>query len=139
VPEGYFELAKFTWNATESGQTPLGNAIRTGTPAVARDIQREAGPQSWRDDALRCGFGSCVALALRIDDRVIGALVIYAEEADAFGDEEVGLLSEAAADLSFRIASQRAELEPARMKESEERLRPAAEAARMSQQPGVVE
>ncbi len=139
VPEGYFELAKFTWNATEDGQTPLGNAIRTGAPVVARDIQREAGPQSWRDDALRCGFGSCVALALRINDRVIGVLVIYAEETDAFSDEEVRLLSEAAADLSFGIASQRAEVEQARMKKSEERLRLATETARMSRQPGAVE
>lgn len=124
VPEGYFELAKFTWNATESGQTPLGNAIRTGAPAVAPDIQSEAVPQSWRDDALRCGFGSYVALPLHIDEHVIGVLVIYAEETDAFNDEEVRLLSEAAADLSFWIAGQRAEVEQARMKESEERLRP---------------
>lgn len=133
VVDGYFENVKLTWSDTESGRTPAGRAIRTGKPAVVQNIQRETGPQAWQDDTLRCGCGACLALPLRIDDRVIGVLNICAEETDAFSAEEVGLLSEAAADLSFGIASQRAEVEHVGMKvtlrTAEERFRAATEAS----------
>lgn len=129
VAKGYFEHVKLTWSDT--GSASPGVAIRTGTPVVIRNIQAERGPHPWQDYVLRSGCGSCVALPLRIDDRVIGVLNIYAAESDAFSDEEVGLLSEAAADLSFGIASQRAKLERASMKgalkTAEARFRVAAE------------
>lgn len=133
VAEGCFENVKLTWDETESGQPPPASAIRTGMPVVVQNIQTEAGPQPWRDYALHSGCGSCIALPLRIDDRVIGVLNICAEEADAFSDDEVRLLSEAAADLSFGIASQRASVEHAHMKRTlktaEERFKAAAEAS----------
>jgi len=132
VTGGCFENVKLTWNETESGGAPPGRAIRTGIPVVVQDIQSETGPQRWRDFALRCGCGSCLALPLRIDDRVIGVLNICAEEPDAFSDDEVELLGEAAADLSFGIASRRAAVEHAGMKitlkTAEDRFRAAAEA-----------
>jgi putative nucleotidyltransferase with HDIG domain len=80
-------------------------------PVVVQNMQMEPGPQLWRDYALRCGCGSCVALPLRIDDGVIGVLNICAEETDAFGEEEIGLLSQTSAELSFGIASQRTRAE----------------------------
>ena len=132
VAEGYFENVKFTWNETESGRAPPGRAIRTRVPVVVHDIRRETGPLPWQECALRCNCGSCIALPLSIGDRVIGVLNICAEETSAFCDDEVRLLSESAADLSFGIASRRAELEHARMtqalKTAEERFKAAAEA-----------
>ncbi len=132
IAEGYFENVKFTWSDTESGCTPPGQAIRTGMPAVVQDIQREAGPQPWQDYAMRSGIGACLALPLRINERVIGVLNICAEETQAFSDEEIKLLSEAADDLSFGIAGLRAALEQTRMartlKTAEERYKAAAEA-----------
>ncbi len=131
VADGYFENVKLTWSETENGRAPPGRAIRTGIPVAVQNSQREAGPQPWQDYALRCGCGASLALPLRIDDHVIGVLNICAEEPDAFSDEEIELLSESAADLSFGIASQRAELEHADMKvtlkSAEERFRAAAE------------
>ena len=105
------ENAKFTWSKAESGQTPLGKTARTGLAVVAKDVPREPGPPAWRDFALRSGCGSCVVLPLRINDAVIGVLNICARETDAFSADEVRLLSDAAAELSFGIASQRTEAE----------------------------
>lgn len=56
-----------------------------------------------------------IASDLGLDDRVIGVLNIGAEKTDAFSEGEVKLLSEAAADLSFGIASQRAQAEQGRI------------------------
>ncbi|MDD5336526.1 MAG: GAF domain-containing protein [Rhodoferax sp.] len=133
VVDGYFENVKLTWSEAQSGQAPAGRAIRSDQPAVAQSIEKETGPQPWQDFTLRSGCGACLALPLRLDQQVIGVLNICAREPDTFSDEEVELLSEAAADLSFGIASQRAELERARMqrtlKTAEERFRAAVEAS----------
>jgi PAS domain S-box-containing protein len=130
--EAQFGGVKLSWGDAESAGAPPGRAIRTGTPVVVQDIRREPGPGPWRDYALNCGCGSCIALPVRIDNHVIGVLNICAEEAGAFSAEEIRLLSESAADLSFGIASQRAELERARMQRAltraEDRYQAAAEA-----------
>jgi len=131
VAEGYFENVKLTWSEAESGRAPPGRAIRSGLPVLVQDVRREPVPQPWRDYMLRCGCGAWLALPLNIDDRVIGVLNIGAREPDAFGDEEAGLLAEAAADLAFGIAAQRAHVERAQLKltlkTAEERFRAAAE------------
>ena len=131
VAEGYFEKAKLTWSEIGSGCAPAGSAIRSGMPVVVQNLNSETGRQPWQDDALRCGCGACLALPLRLGERVIGVLNICAGEPDAFGDEELRVLSEAAADLSFGIARQRAEVEQActkrGLKHFEERFRAGVE------------
>lgn len=107
----FLEQAKFTWDEAESGQNPIGKAIRTGNPIIVQDLQREPGPPPWRDYAFRSGCGSCVVLPLRIEGHVIGVLNICVEEKAAFGEDEVILLNEVATDLSFGIASQRTRAE----------------------------
>lgn len=116
VADGCLENVQFTWSEIESRQTPSGRAIRSRVPVVVRDIQKETSQQAWKDYALRCGCGSWLALPLRIGERVIGMLNVCAEEPDAFGDEELRVLSESADDLSFGIAHQRAKVEQACVK-----------------------
>ena len=53
------------------------------------------------------GYSSSLALPLRIDSEIIGALAIYAAEPDAFDGDEVRLLIELADDLAFGIAALR--------------------------------
>jgi len=113
--------ANIAWGETESRQTPLGKAIFTGMPVVVKDVAREPGPPAWREYALRCRCGSCIALPLSVDEGIIGVLNICAEEKDAFSDEDVNLLSEAAAGLAFGIASQRAKAERDRIAQTHRR------------------
>ncbi len=132
VAESHFEGIELTWDETESGSAPPGSAIRTAAPVVVQDTQSESGAGSWREHLMRCGCGACLALPLRIDDRVIGVLNICAAETGAFSEDEVKLLSESAADISFGIASRRAAVEQARMTvalgTAEARFKAAAEA-----------
>ncbi len=104
---GYLDSLGTTWADTERGRGPTGTCIRTGRTVVARDIATDPRMRPWREEALKRGYGSSVAIPLLIDSEVFGALMIYAAEPDTFGAEEVELLSELASDLSFGITTLR--------------------------------
>jgi diguanylate cyclase (GGDEF)-like protein len=93
-----------TWDDRERGRGALGMSIRTGKTSVQRDFATNSNLAPWREEALRRGFQSVAGFPLQIDGRPIGALAIYAPEADAFNDEELELLEESASDLAFGIA-----------------------------------
>jgi diguanylate cyclase (GGDEF)-like protein/PAS domain S-box-containing protein len=125
--EGYLESARITWSATEGGCQPTGTAIRTGQPAIARDLVTDPDDVPWRVEALKRGYASSIALPLCQEGQAFGALNIYATESDAFDPREVCLLSKLADDLAYgmvalrlRADRQRAE---AALRVSEERYR----------------
>lgn len=59
----------------------------------------------WHDKALERGFFASAAIALKSDDRVIGAFTIYAGEPNFFDEGLVKLLIEMAMDISFALGS----------------------------------
>jgi PAS domain S-box-containing protein len=136
--DGYLDDLQITWDDAERGQGPVGRAIRSGRPALARDIPTDPKFSPWREAAVSRGYGSAVSLPLKRPfslslsigekrETVWGSLNIYAEEVDAFDEEEVKLLDELAADLSYGITTLRTRqarnsAEKA-LRESEERLR----------------
>ena len=82
-----------------------GTAIRSGRPAIAKNILNDPNCISWRAEALKWGFFSGIALPLTEADQTYGALNIYAKEPDAFDGDEVKLLLEIANNLSYGIRS----------------------------------
>jgi PAS domain S-box-containing protein len=125
--EGYLENMKVTWADTERGRGPTGTAIRTGQPALARNILTDPHFEPWRAEALKRGYASSCVLPLHWQRRTLGALNIYAAEPDAFSPEEVRLLSDLAANLAFGIAALRTQAarqrDAAALRESEKKLR----------------
>ena len=115
--EGYLENLRITWSDTERGRGPTGTAIRTGEPAVARHILTEPKFAPWRDDALKRGYASSTALPLASNGDIFGALNIYAEEPDAFDEEETNLLTRLAGDLAFALTALRTRIERDRVEE----------------------
>ncbi|MDD3447646.1 MAG: EAL domain-containing protein [Gammaproteobacteria bacterium] len=109
--EGYLERVRVRWDDGPLGQGPAGRAIRGGVPALVRYVEGNPDFSPWREEALRRGYASVLALPLRQADAVIGALCIYAGEPDAFDEGEVGLLDELAADLSYGITALRTRAE----------------------------
>ncbi|HEX8963351.1 MAG TPA: CHASE domain-containing protein [Rhodocyclaceae bacterium] len=103
----YLDGVKITWSDTELGQGPTGTAIRTGMASINSNVLTNPRMGPWRDAAARRGYRSSIALPLTLGDRILGALTIYAGEPDAFDAEELHLLAELAADLSFGIATLR--------------------------------
>ena len=105
---------KVTWSEDEHGRGPLGTAIRTGAITVCKDTRTNPDFGPWRERADQFGFKSVIALPLRCEKSVIGALIIYAGEPDAFGPEERRLIEELAGDLAFGIEVRRREVDRAR-------------------------
>ncbi len=113
--EGYLETLKITWADKKRGQGPTGAAIRTGQPALARDILTDPHFSPWRREARKRGYASSLVLPLIAEGKAFGALNIYAQDADAFDRAEVQLLSDLAANVSFGIMALRAREEQRRL------------------------
>ena len=103
--DGYFAAVSVTATDGEHGQGTIGTAIRTGTPDVCNDMSGDPRMAPWRDEALARGFLATASFPLRLRERTIGALVLFADEADCFQSDEVGLLAAVSDDLSFAIES----------------------------------
>mgnify|MGYP001550962545 FL=1 len=114
--EGYLESVGITWADTARGQGPVGRTIRTGAPVFAQRIRSDPAMAPWLAEALRRGYGSLISLPLKTgDEAVLGIVAVYATEEDVFSADEIQILSEAAADLSFGIASLRVRAERERL------------------------
>jgi diguanylate cyclase (GGDEF)-like protein/PAS domain S-box-containing protein len=86
------------------GQGALGRAIRERRPVFDNDISKEGGVGGRRrQEALRLGYRSLIVLPLYRQEAVVGILALFAKEPSFFDDEEVGLLAELAANLSFAL------------------------------------
>ena len=77
----------------ETACSPADRAIRNRHPAIISDVF---------GDPLFAPF-QAEALPLFVNQQILGALTLYAEKPDAFGTEEVRLLTELADDLAYSI------------------------------------
>lgn len=107
----YLDEVSFSWGDEPTLMGTSGMAIRTGKPAVANNMEADGRFARFTAAALARGFGSIAALPIFAEQHdsenarhdPIGALVIIAEESDAFDDEELALLSDVAAELSYGV------------------------------------
>jgi PAS domain S-box-containing protein len=110
-----------TWHPTERGMGPVGTSVREGRTVTLPDIATDPTYAPWREAALARGYVSGAAIPLCAGSQAFGTLVIYADEADAFGDEEIALLEQLAADLAYGVGTLRARV--ARAAGEAERMR----------------
>ncbi|MGA3031569.1 MAG: EAL domain-containing protein [Candidatus Limnocylindrales bacterium] len=103
----YLDEISVTWGDDPLGRGPTGTAIRTGGVRVARDLVAEPSYETWRAAAVRHHLASSISLPLLKEDVAFGAFMVYAPEADAFGDAEIEILVELADDLAFGIRTLR--------------------------------
>lgn len=106
--DGYVEQAHVSWADNQRGRGPTGTAIRIGKPQVNRSFATDPRMAPWRDEALKHGYASSVALPLPAKTGAFGALTIYSAEQDAFDPEELKLFIELADNLAYGIAALRA-------------------------------
>ncbi|TLM68944.1 MAG: PAS domain S-box protein [Deltaproteobacteria bacterium] len=117
--EGYLSQLRVTWDESDTGRGPAGTAVRTGQTTAVQRIDSNPTFAPWREEALRQGFASAIALPLREGRETFGVLVILAGEPDAFNLDEISLLEELADDLSSGIATIRRQKEQDRLKEEQ--------------------
>lgn len=89
----------------------LSGAMASREPTLIPSIESDALRQECRDDLIKAGCRSGVVLPLIANRGLIGALSIFAENADAFDKAELELLRELADDLAFGIQAQRTHTE----------------------------
>ena len=83
----------------------VGRAIRERKPTFSNDILTEVGVGERTKEALKRGYRSRVALPLRVDDDMVGVIVLFAKEQKFFTEEEMQLLSNLAGDISFALSN----------------------------------
>jgi PAS domain S-box-containing protein len=105
--EGYLQTVNITWADAERGRGPTGTAIRTGKTCWVNNMLTDPDYRPWREEALRRGYASSLALPLMQAGQALGALNIYAAEPDAFDAQEVELLEELAGAVAYGIGVMR--------------------------------
>lgn len=79
--DGYLSNTTITWDDTPEGMGTTGLAIKSKNPSVVNTIDTSPLYAPWRDEALKRGFHSSIALPLiSSDGRVFGALNLYSGE-----------------------------------------------------------
>jgi diguanylate cyclase (GGDEF)-like protein len=90
-------------DGTEPDTTLTGRALRTGEIALCADLARTEPPIASRERLLEVGLRSLVALPLIVGGVRVGALALGSRETHVVGDEELSLLQDIAANLSFAL------------------------------------
>jgi len=103
----YVRNARITWDDSERGRGPTGTALRTGQPCYVGDIIEDPRFTPWRENAVRHGYASSLAVPLKDGGRTFGALNLYAPEPNAFDAEEQKLMWELADSVSHGILALR--------------------------------
>jgi PAS domain S-box-containing protein len=85
------------------GRGPTGTCIRERHPSVYNDFLHDPETLPWRDRAAPFGIAASAAFPIVRAGRVWGALTIYSDEVDRFGDEDVKLLGKVAGDIGFAL------------------------------------
>ncbi|HLH41700.1 MAG TPA: SpoIIE family protein phosphatase [Bryobacteraceae bacterium] len=102
---GYLDMLDITWADSQRGWGPTGACIRTGHTQLVRSFATDPRVVPWRAEALKRGYASALAIPLVVDGKTFGALTIYSGDSEAFGAEEVALLTELAGDLGYGITA----------------------------------
>ena len=110
MSKGYLEaVAAALLPASTQCEDPVSTAFTTGAPASCNDrlgARLAAGGR----EALKSGYASCAAFALKIQGKPVGVFVLFAGETGFFSPEKLNLLNALAENLSFAIESRRDEV-----------------------------
>ncbi|MBM3327673.1 MAG: PAS domain S-box protein, partial [Calditrichaeota bacterium] len=107
--EGYTDFLDIDLADPVRSKGPTGRAVKSAKPVFTLDMAADPTYLPWREEAMKRGYRSSIALPLIKGGAVFGTLNIYAEAPNAFDEQEVVLLSELADDLSYGIWALRSE------------------------------
>jgi PAS domain S-box-containing protein len=120
--DAFFERVKVSMRDEPLGRGPGATAFREGRTVVCNDARTDPRLQPWREDTLKRDFLSAAGFPLRSNGDPIGCFVLYAADLGFFDTEEVRLLEEMAADISFALRQIEREGQRRRIEEEKNRL-----------------
>ena len=101
--QGYLEGLRVSVLDEPMGRGPTGRAVREGRTVTSGDIASDPAMAPWREVALARGFRANAALPLSMHGRVVGVFSLHAADPQFFDAQELKLLDEVAADLSYAL------------------------------------
>lgn len=96
---------------------PTAKAIQTGEACAIQNIREDPEYEQWRDEAIKYGFRSSLAIPITYQETTYGVLNVYANRSDAFNDRERATLAEVGETIGHAIHA--LEEEQARIRENE--------------------
>ncbi len=88
---------------SEPGESITARALRDGEVAVCDDVSQVTGPWRFADTLEALGIRSIASIPLLIDDTPVGTFTVGGGETGVFGEEELRMLQEVGANLSFAL------------------------------------
>jgi response regulator RpfG family c-di-GMP phosphodiesterase len=116
--DGYLKPLNLTWADTERGQGPTGRCIRTGEICVSRDVATDPIMAPWREEMLKRGYMSSIAIPFRQFEGEMACLSAYGVRASSWSDAERRLMDQVASALGFGITTLRTQLAKSQYQES---------------------
>lgn len=101
--DGYLDAISISRKVGPTSQGPISSAFNEGDIATCSDIRTDKRVLPWREEALKRGYLSLASVPLKLKDRIYGTLNLYTSENDFFSIDELRLLQEVGADISFAI------------------------------------
>ncbi|MCG3199803.1 MAG: Sensor histidine kinase RcsC [bacterium] len=92
------------------GQCPILETAQTGVSHFIQDIQSEPSCAVCRGRAADCGLSSLITFPLKVEEEVLGVLIIYEAKKSALDPEEIHLLRELMDDLAYGIKALRTKI-----------------------------
>lgn len=127
LDQGYLDQLQIELGDPERSRGPSARSVLLRKPSVVRDVLTDPTFAPWRDAAAKRGFVAVAGIPLPVDGKVLGNLTVYADQSDAFSEEELRLLSELASNLAQGLMALRLRQDRARaereLRDSEARLR----------------
>jgi PAS domain S-box-containing protein len=130
--DGYLDGLTLTIRppATPDSGCAMSQAVLRRVPFGYADLAHDEGFRPWRDEAVKRGYRSNLALPVVVDGKVEGGAMVYAGEPRAFGGERTEQLWQLVSEVGHLLAQRRRETAARRsLQESELQFRTVVESA----------
>jgi GAF domain-containing protein len=88
----YFPKIQVRWDDSPLGCGAVGTSIKTGKPIVIDNTESDERLYPWREELLKRNIKSVVSIPLTDNETTIGAMVLYSDKENAFGEQEINFL-----------------------------------------------
>jgi diguanylate cyclase (GGDEF)-like protein len=92
-----------TWTHLGNPLMTLAEVLRTRKVAVRNDTSGESPVGTLRHQAMQQGYRSAACVPFMVDEALVAAMILFAPERAFFDAEELALLNEVGADVSFAL------------------------------------
>ncbi len=105
--EGYLEFANVTWDDSEQGRGPAGQAMTSGQIVAVEQFLTDPSTGPWRDEAAKRGYQSSISIPFRHSEGGMACLTAYGSSSNVWSESELHLMKQIGAALGFGISTVR--------------------------------